>query len=77
MIIESAAIYSTFSLLFLIPFTLNHTTSLALSQLFLQALSPVQVRVLAPCGTPRLNIFRGLFHSFNRVSSGPRQVMVT
>jgi len=43
MIIESAAIYSTFSLLFLIPFAINTTTSLALSQLFLQALSPVQV----------------------------------
>ncbi|KAJ7583268.1 hypothetical protein C8J56DRAFT_741271, partial [Mycena floridula] len=43
MIVESAAIYSTFSLLFLIPFALNRTTSLALSQLFLQALSPVQV----------------------------------
>ncbi|KAF9457968.1 hypothetical protein BDZ94DRAFT_1174596 [Collybia nuda] len=38
MIIESAAIYSTFSLLFLIPFAFKHP----LSQLFLQALSPVQ-----------------------------------
>jgi hypothetical protein len=38
MIVESAAIYSTFSLLFLIPFAFKHP----LSQLFLQALSPVQ-----------------------------------
>ncbi|KAJ7739989.1 hypothetical protein DFH07DRAFT_839566 [Mycena maculata] len=43
MIIESAAIYSSFSLLFLVPFALNTTTSAALSQLWLQALSPVQV----------------------------------
>lgn len=42
MIIESAAIYSTFSLLFLIPFGFGHP----LSQLFLQALSPVQVCAL-------------------------------
>lgn len=39
LIIESAAIYSTFSLLFLVPFAFKHP----LSQLFLQALSPVQV----------------------------------
>ncbi|KAJ7091128.1 hypothetical protein C8R44DRAFT_750620 [Mycena epipterygia] len=39
MIIESAAIYSIFSLLFLVPFTMGHP----LSQLFLQALSPVQI----------------------------------
>ncbi|KAF9457973.1 hypothetical protein BDZ94DRAFT_1174538 [Collybia nuda] len=38
MIIESAAIYSTFSLLFLVPFAFQNP----LSQLFLQALSPVQ-----------------------------------
>jgi hypothetical protein len=43
MIVESASIYSTFSLLFLVPFAINTPTSLALSQLFLQALSPVQV----------------------------------
>ncbi|KAJ7495956.1 hypothetical protein B0H11DRAFT_878155 [Mycena galericulata] len=39
MIIESAAIYSIFSLLFLIPFVIGHP----LSQLFIQALSPVQI----------------------------------
>jgi hypothetical protein len=38
MIIESAAIYSLFSLLFLIPFALGHS----LSQVFIQALSPTQ-----------------------------------
>ncbi|KAJ6594171.1 hypothetical protein B0H19DRAFT_919928 [Mycena capillaripes] len=39
MVFESAAIYSVFSLLFLVPFTMNHP----LSQLFIQALSPVQI----------------------------------
>lgn len=39
MIVESAAMYSAFSLLFLIPFAMGSS----LSQLFLQALSPVQV----------------------------------
>ncbi|KAJ7346890.1 hypothetical protein DFH08DRAFT_937271 [Mycena albidolilacea] len=39
MIYESAAIYSVFSLLFLVPFTIGHP----LSQLFIQALSPVQI----------------------------------
>ncbi len=38
-VIESAAIYSTFSLLFLVPFAFGHP----LAQLFLQALSPIQV----------------------------------
>ncbi|KAJ7188005.1 hypothetical protein C8R46DRAFT_879144 [Mycena filopes] len=41
MIVESAAIYSLFALLFLVPFVIGHP----LSQLFLQALSPVQVMV--------------------------------
>jgi hypothetical protein len=41
MVFESAAIYSVFSLLFLVPFTMGHP----LSQLFIQALSPVQVRI--------------------------------
>ncbi|KAJ7747327.1 hypothetical protein B0H16DRAFT_1320684 [Mycena metata] len=40
-IVESAAIYSLFSLLFLVPFVIGNS----LSQLFLQALSPVQVTV--------------------------------
>ncbi|KAJ6499038.1 hypothetical protein C8R45DRAFT_1071663 [Mycena sanguinolenta] len=39
MVFESAAIYSVFSLLFLVPFVFGHP----LSQLFLQALSPVQI----------------------------------
>lgn len=39
MIVESAAIYSTFSIMFLIPFA----TGSPIAQLFLQALSPVQV----------------------------------
>jgi hypothetical protein len=39
MIIESAAIYSSFSILFLVPFAVSNP----LAQLFLQALSPVQV----------------------------------
>ncbi|KAF7376377.1 hypothetical protein MSAN_00053200 [Mycena sanguinolenta] len=38
-VFESAAIYSVFSLLFLVPFAFGHP----LSQLFLQALSPVQI----------------------------------
>ncbi|KAK7005719.1 hypothetical protein R3P38DRAFT_2647329 [Favolaschia claudopus] len=38
-VFESAAIYSVFSLLFLVPFSLGHP----LSQLFIQALSPVQI----------------------------------
>jgi hypothetical protein len=42
MVYESAAIYSVFSLLFLVPFTIGHP----LSQLFIQALSPVQVRTI-------------------------------
>jgi hypothetical protein len=41
MIVESAAMYSSFALLFLIPFALNSTVS----QLFIQSLSPVQVCV--------------------------------
>ncbi|KAJ7045755.1 hypothetical protein C8F04DRAFT_1066038 [Mycena alexandri] len=40
-IIESAAIYSLFALLFLVPFVIGNP----LSQLFLQALSPVQLMV--------------------------------
>ncbi|KAF7297455.1 hypothetical protein MIND_00979200 [Mycena indigotica] len=43
MIVESAAIYSTFALLFLVPFVINTPTSIAVSQLFLQGLSPIQV----------------------------------
>ncbi|KAF8213596.1 hypothetical protein K438DRAFT_1804276 [Mycena galopus ATCC 62051] len=43
LVVESAAIYSTFSLLFLIPFAMNTPVSAALSQMWLQALSPVQV----------------------------------
>ena len=43
MVVESAGIYSAYSLLFLVPFAMNHP----LAQLFLQGLSPVQVR-LAP-----------------------------
>lgn len=39
MIVESAAIFSTFSLLFLVPFALNHP----LNEVFFQALSGVQV----------------------------------
>ncbi|KAJ7680581.1 hypothetical protein DFH06DRAFT_1315334 [Mycena polygramma] len=39
MVFESAAIYSVFSLLFLVPFIMKHP----LSQLFIQALSPVQI----------------------------------
>lgn len=39
MIVESAAIYSSFALLFLVPFALNHP----LSQIFIQSLPPVQV----------------------------------
>ncbi|KAF7361654.1 hypothetical protein MVEN_00508800 [Mycena venus] len=39
MVFESAAIYSVFSLLFLVPFIIGHP----LSQLFIQALSPVQI----------------------------------
>jgi hypothetical protein len=41
LIVESAAIYSTFSLLFLVPFALNHP----LNQVFFQALSGVQVNL--------------------------------
>ncbi|KAF7290014.1 hypothetical protein HMN09_01306200 [Mycena chlorophos] len=43
MIVESAAMYSAFALLFLVPFSLATTTSTAISQMFLQALSPMQV----------------------------------
>ncbi|KAJ7593592.1 hypothetical protein C8J56DRAFT_742413, partial [Mycena floridula] len=43
MMVESAAIYSAFSLLFLVPFSLTQPTAVSLSQLFLLALSPVQV----------------------------------
>ena len=39
MIVESAAMYSSFALLFLVPFALNHP----LSQIFIQSLPPVQV----------------------------------
>ncbi|KAJ6631197.1 hypothetical protein B0H10DRAFT_1773766 [Mycena sp. CBHHK59/15] len=39
MLVESAAIYSAFSILFLVPFGMNS----ALSQLFLQALSEIQI----------------------------------
>ncbi|KAI0781613.1 hypothetical protein BC629DRAFT_1678765 [Irpex lacteus] len=39
MIVESAAIFSTFSLLFLVPFALNHP----LNEVFFQALNGVQV----------------------------------
>ncbi|TRM69184.1 hypothetical protein BD626DRAFT_544008 [Schizophyllum amplum] len=38
MVVESAAIYSVYSLLFLVPFAMGHP----LAQLFLQGLSPVQ-----------------------------------
>ncbi|KAL1736337.1 hypothetical protein FB107DRAFT_221861 [Schizophyllum commune] len=38
MVVESAGIYSAYSLLFLVPFAMNHP----LAQLFLQGLSPVQ-----------------------------------
>jgi len=38
MIVESAAMYSSFALLFLVPFALNHP----LSQIFIQSLPPVQ-----------------------------------
>jgi hypothetical protein len=40
MVVESAAMYSSFALLFLVPFALNHP----LSQIFIQSLPPVQVR---------------------------------
>ena len=43
MLVESAALYSSFSLLFLIPFAIASPTSDAVSQLFIQSLSPVQV----------------------------------
>jgi hypothetical protein len=43
MIIESAAIYSSFSLLFLIPFALNNP----ISAIFLQALGNVQVSLIS------------------------------
>lgn len=39
MIVESAAIYSTFALLFIVPFALNSQ----IAQLFLQGLSLIQV----------------------------------
>lgn len=39
MIVESAAIYSSFSIMFLAPFAVGSP----ISQLFLQSLSPVQV----------------------------------
>lgn len=60
MVVESAAIYSTFSIMFLVPFA----TGSPIAQLFLQALSPVQVSE-AICNLHSFRSCRslGIFHT--------------
>lgn len=47
MVVESAAIYSTFALLFIIPFGVGNP----IANTFLQVLSQVQVRLARLCST--------------------------